>query len=457
LGLTQNGKLHARIKTTEVDAFDDYGIESSIPIGAWTQIKVSYFEGNLDVEINGTVYHVSDSGLEPFMNSRSFSEAKGTPFTLGADENGDSCFTGFLDEISISYQPPPPPLVFMASFEESTGTKTYDSQNGLEGALQGDTAWIKGKIGNGLHFDGDHDLVNFKIPRQMLQEFRQNCIHFFGKNAIKKLALIDKYEFSNPDTKTFSREKFTVENEDYFSDIARIIENKDSLQLFLSRVDNMEVKTLNIFAEKLYWLGFMCGDGSANYENNRIRFKLQEDDIKSVQGFADAVGYKGKIRHELQYIKDTGKMGKYYSIEFRSKQMATDLKALGKFGSKSLEKMLPPIIFELIEHAKELKGDNWMDSNAGMVALLFLFGFHDADGTLVKGRYFTIGQGGKNKVGIRFLEQVKEAFDVPNKVSVKGINENSGTLALGTALRDAMMRAILKLKIKTMKRKQYIP
>lgn len=60
-----------------------------------------------------------------------------------------------------SEQEYPPDLSFLARFEENgaNGASTFDSQNGLEGILNGDTTWGAGKDGYGLNFDGTGQII----------------------------------------------------------------------------------------------------------------------------------------------------------------------------------------------------------------------------------------------------------------------------------------------------------
>lgn len=132
--------------------------------------------------------------------------------------------------------------------------------------------------------------------------------------------------------------------------------------------------------------------------------------------------------------------------------MAKDIDDLGFESSKSEQKSVPDYIVHALKKAKEmseLTNIEWWLTTPGQVALAFLLGFYDGDGSYKGGRKAVIYASSKP-----FLKQIKELFEIENRILTckepgeealvfdhKYISSGFYSLALGPKLLDMMMNS----------------
>jgi len=267
---------------------------------------------------------------------------------------------------------------------------------------------------------------NYKFSLERLKQFNEYLEIILGGKVKNCMQLIEKYKNSNPDLKEYKSQQFTIRNPYYFNNL-----NKP---------------------EKFYWLGFLCADGylvkSLKKKYYRIGIELSIKDRDRLESFADVIGFPLKrIKKRIKYTKD-----QYGSITanemayvlFGCKPMFKDLKSYELTYSK-LQK-LPKIINKLIVQAKKESSQLdmnkinteffsisklWYFTDSGILALAWLLGFYDGDGSYLGGNSALI-----TSSNVILLNQIKNVFEIKNPVRSY---ENSNSISLGPDLFKAMM------------------
>ena len=117
--------------------------------------------------------------------------------------------------------------------------------------------------------------------------------------------------------------------------------------------------------EKSAWLlGFILSDGSIR--GNRITIRLSLKDKCVLEMIKRMLDFAGKIRAEINKIKDKRYMGTV--LEFTSKKIVEKLKKLGISENKTLREKIPPCMFTENEYLQRA----------------FIRGIFDGDGSVVE-------------------------------------------------------------------------
>jgi len=252
----------------------------------------------------------------------------------------------------------------------------------------------------------------FKFSRERLENFKESITDNFVEESSNLIKLIDIYEELNPDLKNYIHQNYTIHNPNIFT------------------VINSE--------EKAYWLGFLCADGHLN-KYNSIRFELSEKDQERVFNFAKFVGLELTRLNQLHRLHSfTGEKPKWVkSVQavFTCKPMAEDLIKNGYFNSKNF-RSLPPFVLNSIKKAK-VKATNdgflWVNNHDAKIALSWLLGFYDGDGSYGEGNKAVLYSSNRE-----LLNQIKNNFDIQNKIgTLKG--QSMYRINIGVNLFEAMM------------------
>ena len=237
---------------------------------------------------------------------------------------------------------------------------------------------------------------NYKFSKEIFSNLKRNTE--IDKYSFKDfLSIIEEFINLNPDIPEYSLQQHTVSKVDVFADIFN--------------------------TEAAYWLGFLCADGHVSHRGDyMIAFSLTSADKKSVEDFADFVGFdRSRIDYDVvNFKKDAkGRINRYLSTRmvFRSKIMNARLQELGFFSSKHERKDIPDFVIQAIELAKEEaidKGIHWSQTIYGKVAHAWLLGFFDGDGTVQSGYSVAITSSSK-----QLLLEIKSLFESPNKVRTR--------------------------------------
>ena len=240
---------------------------------------------------------------------------------------------------------------------------------------------------NSQRYDED-----FKFSRERLDSFRKSIIDILGKDRITLVQLINKYEELNPDLKDYSYQNYTIENPDVFSSINSV--------------------------EKAYWFGFLCADGHLNKYNN-IRFELSQKDQDRVIKFAKFVGLEQTRVNYLNRLHsfsgENPKWIKSVQTIFTCKPMAEDLIRNGYFNSRNF-RQLPSFVNKSLNRAKDeanIDGSLWINKENATIALSWLLGFYDGDGSYSGGYKAVLYSSNRD-----LLYQIKLNFDITNKIGI---------------------------------------
>ncbi|MBA7571573.1 hypothetical protein ES708_13338 [subsurface metagenome] len=271
---------------------------------------------------------------------------------------------------------------------------------------------------------------HYKFSKERLSEFRDFLFEIFGDRAQKCFDMLKKYERLNPDLKDYSLQQYTITEPRYFQ--------------------NIEKKP-----HASYWFGFLRADGSRSKHYFSIYIELTKKDKKTLEKFAQAVGFpldRIKIRTRYRWYK--GELRGYDSayLKFICKPMAQDIDDLGFQSSKAEQKFVPDYVIQALKKAKKIAKQtniDWWLTIHGKVALAFLLGFYDGDGTYKGDRQARIYVSSKD-----FLEHIKKLFKIKNKIITavapgediwvfdqKYISKGVYSLALGPKLFDMMMNS----------------
>jgi len=273
---------------------------------------------------------------------------------------------------------------------------------------------------------------NYKFPREHLSNFKDTLLTIFGSKAKKCLETIQMYEDLNPDLNDYPRQQYNVKNPELFHHIGESIEAS-------------------------YWFGLLSADGSLSKisSDRRITLELSKKDADVVKRFAKAVGLpleRVKYRPRIRRYKGEIKKFDMVYIKFGCKPMTNQLEELGFSSSKAERKYIPDYVEQAYREAKTISKQtnlDWWLTDPGKVALAFLLGFFDGDGSYQGGRIARIFSSNKG-----FLEQVKEFFEIKNEVLTvvpsgelawafdrQHVSKGFYSLGLGPRLYDMMMNS----------------
>lgn len=212
---------------------------------------------------------------------------------------------------------------------------------------------------------------NYKFDLETLKEFKINLIVIFRNKARNSLSYIDKYIQLNQDLKEYLYEKVTIKKPHFF-------------------------KTIDC-EKKAYWFGFLCADVKITGKKYgyMIRLELNTSDRERLIKFAKVIGFdveRIKDRERWYYDKNEElKLKKSSYIQFKSRSMLQDLLKNGLSTSAS-NRGLPNFVWNL---------------NNSNLALAFLLGFYDGDGSWFGGCSAEIYSSNKE-----ILIQIKRAFQI---------------------------------------------
>ncbi len=204
---------------------------------------------------------------------------------------------------------------------------------------------------------------------------------------------IERYETLNPDLKDYSKQQYTIENPEFFSDIFNIVPS--------------------------YWLGFLT-DGWLAKDTYTIGLAISMKDEEHLNAFADKIGFaRDKIFPFPSFRPYNGEIIRYEvgQIRFICKPMWTTLRELGLFGSKSENGRVPAYVKYAIEMAKKEVNDldiHWSETEFGKIVHAWLLGVYDADGSH-RGSYSAIIRVSNQDL----LLEIQDLFESPNPVQTE--------------------------------------
>ncbi len=268
----------------------------------------------------------------------------------------------------------------------------------------------------------------YKFSKERLDQFKAFLFDIFGDRAQKCFDMIQRYKNINADLLEYAHQQYKVKKPRYFHNIEK----------------NPEAS---------YWFGFLRADGSRSKHAYSIYLELAENDKKTLERFAEAINLPiDRIKYRTRYHWYKGVLKGYKSayLKFICKPMAKQIDKLGFQGSKADQKYIPNYIVEALKEAKKIAKQtniDWWLTTPGKVALAFLLGFYDGDGTYRGSRSTRIFA-----ISKPFLEHIKELFEIKNKILTakapgeeawafdrKYISKGFYSLALGPKLFDMMM------------------
>jgi len=230
----------------------------------------------------------------------------------------------------------------------------------------------------------------YKFSKERIGEFRAYFFDIFGSRAKKCFDLLERYKNLNLDLKEYSRQQFTITRPNYFKDIEE-------------------------HPEKSYWYGFLRADGSRSAAPYGISLDQAVKDKDRLEQFAKAVGLPlDRIMFRIRYLRYKGELKIFYSahIKFVCKPMAKRIDELGFLSSEGRRDFVPNYVVQALKEAKRISKQtpiDWWLTIQGKVALAFLLGFYDGDGTYVRGKSAEIYSSSE-----QFLEQIRELFEIKN-------------------------------------------
>jgi len=255
-----------------------------------------------------------------------------------------------------------------------------------------------------------------------------------GQKAFKIKNLINKYIALNPDIKEYKHQQYTIKNSRYFEVIDTV--------------------------EKAYFFGLLMADGSLSHDGHySISLELSSKDRDRISFFASEVGFSlDRIGSRVRdyYYKGEKKSSKFSLVKFGCKPMFNDLIEQGFSSSKAERHDLPNFIYDLVEKAKnevkstrQTKITDWMYTPSGGIAIAFLLGYFDGDGSVSgcsTGRVYSASKA--------FLQAIRGLFAIKNMVLTQvepfaevlvfnHLTESKGmySLTLGRDVYDAMMNS----------------
>ncbi|MFX0081316.1 MAG: LAGLIDADG family homing endonuclease [Candidatus Hodarchaeota archaeon] len=162
--------------------------------------------------------------------------------------------------------------------------------------------------------------------------------------------------------------------------------------------------------DKAYRLGFLYADGGItvdkrNLASYRLKIEINKKDEYLIDRFCNTIGFEKKYK---SYRKDSNTV----RIRIGNKKLINDLVSKGVYLKKSKIIELP-------------------DLNTRAFYLAFLLGYFDGDGKQVTSK---ITSGSR-----KFLEQIKNFFNLHTKIHTKSGYGNAYDLYLGSKLFNEMM------------------
>ena len=252
--------------------------------------------------------------------------------------------------------------------------------------LQGTKTYIHDKI-----FLIRHNYPNFKFSLERLNYMEKNIKLILGEKSKEFLDLIHKYKDLNPDLKIYPKQQYTIKNHNFFEEI-------------------------NSY-EKSYWFGFLHADGWLNIKTYRIGLELSVKDKEQLITSAKILGLKkDRIKERTRIIKYKGKIKSFQMVylKFVCKPMALDLYNHGFQDLKESSIGIPNFVKFAIQDAKNKaslsRSTNWKKYFEYKLALAWLLGFFDGDGTINEDTKL-VRIYSNNKI---LLEDIKYYFDIEN-------------------------------------------
>lgn len=210
----------------------------------------------------------------------------------------------------------------------------------------------------------------YKFDLETLGESKINLRILLRERAKVSISFIEKYINLNPDLKEYLFERVTIKNPHYFESIDTI--------------------------EEAYWIGFLCADGQITEKkfSYLIRLELKTSDRERLVEFARVIGFdveriKDRIRWYYNRIGELKEKKSSY-VQFKSRGMVKDLLKNG---------------FSISANDRGLLYFVWTSKDN--LALAFLLGFYDGDGSWFGGRSAEIYSSNKE-----LLIQIKKAFNI---------------------------------------------
>jgi len=251
---------------------------------------------------------------------------------------------------------------------------------------------------------------DYKFDLETLQEFKTALRIFLKERVEVSIFFIEKYINLNPDLKEYLFERVSIKNPHYFESIDTI--------------------------EKAYWFGFLCADVAITEKefSYMIRLELKTSDRERLVEFARVIGFDvERIKNRIRcYYDRNGELKKKKSsyVQFKSRGMIKDL-LKNELSSSASNRGLPSFVWNL---------------NNSNLALAFLLGFYDGDGSWFGGRSAEIYSSNKE-----ILIQIKQAFEIEypvRKTKKKVVNDLTGEIihraayriTLGAELFEKMIR-----------------
>ncbi len=234
---------------------------------------------------------------------------------------------------------------------------------------------------------------NYKFSIERLDDIKDNIHTILLNKAEKCFKIIEKYKDFNPDLKKYKHQQYTINNPRFFEVIDAIL--------------------------VAYFFGLLCADGYKSSSSYRIGIELSTNDKDRLTLFAESIGFdikRIKDRVRFYHVNGVLKSSQMSVLSFICKDMYFDLDNNQFSEYKKYNIGLPNCILESIRKAKREAFEtdvDWMDTHWGKVALAFLLGFYDGDGTLDKRSKMSARIYSSNK---NFLDQVKEIFEIKNDV-----------------------------------------
>jgi hypothetical protein len=234
----------------------------------------------------------------------------------------------------------------------------------------------------------------YKFTRERLNDFRESLKELLGYHAKNGVDLISKYERLNPNLDYWHPKNYYIKNANYFNEIDT--------------------------AEKSYWFGFLYSDGHLSDKRPRIQFELSAKDKDRIEQFIKTIGLDmDRIEIKRRFFKYKRKIVPFKTarIRFSSKIMSSDLKNLGfkkfKIGKLGIPHFIRLKINEAHREAKNTDY-NFTETHSGKIALAFLLGFYDGDGTYMGGKQAKIYSTNK-----KLLEEIKSLYNIKNNINLQ--------------------------------------
>ncbi len=239
---------------------------------------------------------------------------------------------------------------------------------------------------------------HYKFTLERLEQIKENFKVILTNNAEKALDLIKEYITANDDLSYWHPFDYKIENESLFLNLNTIV--------------------------KAYWYGFLCADGSL--EKNRPRFSLELSlkDKDRIIEFCKIAGLDNRrIEEFMKVYRYKGEIKSSFSsrIKFSSEKMAKDLESLGFRGSKNSTIGIPNVIKQVVSKGKQVglnKKIDWKSTKFGKIALAWLLGFFDGDGTYIGGNQAKIYNSNK-----KLLDEIRNYYEIVNNVHRQSEND----------------------------------